>query len=266
VDHGLRFGDERLCCASVVAVRAWEAKEAAPVLLRLADEHLRRGASRDPAVLYEAARTLARFDGEGVTELLLRCAKDEDWRARLAAAEARTTVALRDDPHPLVRRAARGTEDAPGPVVFVIERPGLDAAVPWGLVVNRARTALRELPPTRFFNVVVFGNEIDPWRKAPVAATGDNVFQVEQWLGRRPHAREPRPLRDALETALGQHGVTAIRLYATGSNDVDMTETLVGLYALNRFQRVRIDTVGLAESELLPAIARQTGGTHRMIR
>jgi hypothetical protein len=265
--RGLRSRSIHVRRATAIALGAWKFHDARKDLVEVADAELHRGARRDPALLYEAAHALGRIGGEGVTEILFRCAKDEDWRARLVAAELKTTPDLARDRHPLVRQAYTG-KAASGSTVFVVETAGQLAERSMDMLRLHAETAILTLADGVPFNVLTFSGLASSWqRDGPVAASADERHAATVWLKKQALPRGNCNLWGALERALEDESVREIRLYASGIANTGKyeqpEEIAMYLHDLNRFRRVKIHVFSVAFSGLLQTIAHDTGGEFR---
>ncbi|MGH7337680.1 MAG: HEAT repeat domain-containing protein, partial [Myxococcota bacterium] len=86
VDKGLGHPNPAVRLSVIEALGAIRAPEAREALLGLHGKFSKRKA-QDIHELYETLRALGKVGGEGVRDVLLAAAANEDWRVRLAAAE-----------------------------------------------------------------------------------------------------------------------------------------------------------------------------------
>ena len=173
-------------------------------------------------------------------------------------------------------------------VVFVLDASGsmVQTKTPLGTRLAIAKKeliqTLRKLPPTTFFGVLAFGDQVNAWQKGLVAATPQNVASAVQWVQSIGYLGGTATY-DALEFALTQFpGVQAIYFLSDGEPSrgkiTDPAQILAALAQINR-QGIRIHTIAFVLSgtkqnlqidqkaaDFMAQIARQSGGWTKVVK
>jgi HEAT repeat protein len=134
------------------------------------------------------------------------------------------------------------------------------------VAVRELEEALKRLPDRARANVVLFGSDVDAWKKGLVPLTDANRSALAAFLAKQVPAGST-DLFGGLEAALLADGVDSIFLLSDGDPTAgtyrDTPGVLAAVRRLNQTRRVAIHTVAIGrDSDLLRRLAEENGGRY----
>jgi hypothetical protein len=134
------------------------------------------------------------------------------------------------------------------------------------IAAQQLETALGRLPDKARVNVVVFGSDVEPWRKSLAPLSAANRGDLRGFVAKQKPEGKTN-LYDALEAALLVEGVDTIFLLSDGDPTAGRYQeagmVLQAVRRLNQTRRIAIHAVAIGrDSKLLRRLAEESGGTY----